>query len=184
MRGGRALVIGPWPFNPSSPAYSTTGCGSAAPPPSTRSGGGRERIGLTRRVTQRLGASGAGSPAALLPDCCLCAPYVLPIHSHVDRIHMGVDREYSRDTQGAGRRYVGAPSLPTMRERIYETEPLNGRRARWHAQVRPPKLGNLNAPWLGRAGRPGTSALDHPIEPPGILAAIPPTQQPMKSQSH
>ncbi len=23
MRGGRALVIGPWPFNPSSPAYST-----------------------------------------------------------------------------------------------------------------------------------------------------------------
>src|ERR1017187_7899158 len=27
MRGGRALVIGPWPFNPSSPAYSTTESG-------------------------------------------------------------------------------------------------------------------------------------------------------------
>ena len=24
MRGGREMVIGPWPFNPSSPAYSTT----------------------------------------------------------------------------------------------------------------------------------------------------------------
>jgi hypothetical protein len=27
MGGGRALVIGPWPFNPSSPAYSTSGRG-------------------------------------------------------------------------------------------------------------------------------------------------------------
>src|ERR1035438_5993586 len=27
MRGGRELVIGPWPFNPSAPAYSTTESG-------------------------------------------------------------------------------------------------------------------------------------------------------------
>src|ERR1039458_3918391 len=27
MRGGRELVIGPWPFNPSSPAYSTSESG-------------------------------------------------------------------------------------------------------------------------------------------------------------
>jgi len=52
------------------------------------------------------------------------AIYVLPMYSEVDPIHLGVHRQYSRGTQGAGRRYAGATSLPTIPECIYETEHL------------------------------------------------------------
>jgi len=87
-------------------------------------GPARGLSGWTQRVTQRSGGSGPGGTLALLPYCWLCAPYALPMHSEVDPINLGAHRGYSRSTQGVGRRYAGATSLPTRRECIYETEHL------------------------------------------------------------
>ena len=61
-----------------------------------------------------------------LPSCCLCAPYVLPMCSHVDRNHMRAHREQIRSSQGERRRYVWATALPTMRECIHRTEHEGG----------------------------------------------------------
>ena len=48
--------------------------------------------------------------------------------SEVDRNNLGAHREHSRSTQGAGRRYVLATSLPTIRvSALHETEQVVSR---------------------------------------------------------
>jgi hypothetical protein len=44
-----------------------------------------------------------GVPPSLQAMCWLCAPYMLPMHSHVVPIHMGVHREYIESKAGATR---------------------------------------------------------------------------------
>jgi hypothetical protein len=70
--------------------------------------------GWTQRVTQRLGGNGAGSPMALLPYCCLCAPYVLRGTPKCSSEHIGSKTVAPRERVGVtyglrpGRRYASA----------------------------------------------------------------------------
>ena len=42
-----------------------------------------------------------GSAAPFFPDCWLCGGYVLPMYSEVDRINLGVHRQYIATTSPA-----------------------------------------------------------------------------------
>ena len=68
--------------------------------------------------------------AAFLPDCWLFAGYVLPMYSEVDRINLGVHRQYSRGTQGERRRYVWASRGLSRAERRLQSRGVTRSRRR------------------------------------------------------
>jgi hypothetical protein len=88
---------------------------------------------------------------ALFPDGYLLAMYCLSAPRNSQEF-LGADRQYSRNSQAEGRRYVWATFMPRTRECIYETEHLGSVHQMYAAEAQPVDTRTIKSCGIRRVG--------------------------------